>query len=258
MRVLSCLAFTLALSAALLGCHDPVDDAKKADTIESWSAYLALPEASGSNKIQAEDRLEQLMTQQAQTSKSLEDFDALIKRFPKSRNVKKSQKERTDISLAVAEAANTPEGWQVFMTDNPAADPALIKQAKNRITMAEYGPKLAYTELKIEPVNLAEDPKGPKDGWGFSTDITNNGDKSISYLNIQLKLTDPAGAPTNPVTLPAAAPTYKVPMPDVFYTPIAPGETRHWEYTTAEVPAGFVDKPAATLTPITITFAEVK
>lgn len=238
----------------LLGCHDPIDDAKTANTVEAWEAYLAMPEATGSNKLFGEDRLQELMVAKAEGSKTLEDYDALLKRFPKARDFKKWQTARIQIALEAAEALNTPEGWQKFVADNPKADGSMVKQAKNRIAVAEYTPKLGITELKVEQVNLAEDPKGPKDGWGFSTDITNNGDKAISYLNIELKITDPAGGAWKPVTMPAVASTYTVPMPEEFYLPIEPGKTRHWEYTTSEVPEKFADKPAATITPITIRF----
>ncbi len=257
MRNLPLVALYALLSCPFVGtgCSDPVDDARKADTIEAWNTYLAMPEATGSNKIEGEGRLEQLMTAKADTEKTIADYDAVIKRFPKTRNLKKLQKARTDLALTEAEATNTPEGWQKFMTENPTADGAVVKDAKNRIVMAAYGPKLTWTPLKIEQVNLAENPKGPKDGWGFSADVTNGGDKTISYLNVSLQIIDPSGAATNPIQMPAVAPTYKTPMPDTFYKPIAPGETRHWDYETGDVPPGFTDKPDAKITPITITFA---
>ncbi len=244
----------LLLAFLFTGCTDPIDEAKTADTIEAWEAYLAKPEATGSNKLTAESRLEELLAAKADSSKLIADYDALIKRFPKARDVKKRQKTRVELSLAEAETTNTPEGWQKFVTDNPKADGALVKQAKNRIAMAEYVPKLTITELKIEQVNLAEDPKGPKDGWGFSVDITNNGDKSINYLNMQLSITDPSGAATNPIPYPACASTFNVPMVEEFYKPIEPGQTRHWVYTTGEVPENFATTPAGKVVPITIRF----
>lgn len=237
-----------------VACHDPIDDAKTANTPEAWEAYLALPDATGSNKLFAEDRLQDLMAERAEASMTIADYDAVLKRFPKARDQKKWRDARIKIALTEAETLNTPEGWQKFVADNPKAEGSMVKQAKNRIAVAEYTPKLGITELKIEQVNLAEDPKGPKDGWGFSTDITNNGEKAISYLNIELRITDPAGGAVKPETMPAAASTYTVPMPEEFYKPIEPGQTRHWEYTTNEVPEKFADKPEAKITPITIRF----
>ncbi len=245
------LLFTVIFA---LGCHDPIDDAKATNTPEAWEAYLALPDATGSNKLFAEDRLEDLMAAKAEASQSIADYDAVMKRFPKARDFKKWSDARIKLALAEAQAVNTPEGWQKFMADNPKADGSMVKEAKNRLAVAEYTPKLAITELKIEQVNLAEDPKGPKDGWGFSADITNNGDKTINYLNIELRILDPSGAAWKPVTMPATASTYKVPMPEEFYMPIEPGKTRHWDYTTGDVPEKFADKPAAKITPITIRF----
>jgi hypothetical protein len=40
------------------------------------------------------------------------------------------------------------------------------KKASARVEVAGYIDKLQIGEVKVEEVNLAEDPKGPKDGWG--------------------------------------------------------------------------------------------
>ena len=248
------LIFFAILSGAVTGCSDPIDEAKQFDTIAAWQAYLAKPEATGSNKMAGEGRLETLMSAKAEADKSIPAYDALMKRFPKSRAMKDWSTQRIALALAAAETENTPEGWQKFVTDNPKAEGSMVKQAKNRIAIAEYSPKMVISELKIEQVNLAEDPKGPKDGWGFSCDITNNGDKAISYLNIELRITDPSGAAVNPVTMPAVASTYKVPMPEEWFKPIEPTQTRRWEYTTNEVPENFASAPKATMQMITLKF----
>lgn len=248
------LIFFAILAGAVTGCSNPIDEAKQVDTIEAWEAYLAKPEATGSNKMAGEGRLETLMSAKAEADKSIPAYDALMKRFPKSRAMKDWSTQRIALALAAAEAENTPEGWQKFVAENPKAEGSMVKQAKNRIAIAEYSPKMVVSELKIEQVNLAEDPKGPKDGWGFSCDITNNGDKAISYLNIELRITDPSGAAVNPVTMPAVASTYKVPMPEEWFKPIEPTQTRRWEYTTNEVPENFASAPKATMQMITLKF----
>src|SRR4051812_38873034 len=119
----------LLLLGFLAACSDAYDDTKKVDTIEAWDKFLAT-NPTGSRLLGAQDRLEELLSTRADSSKKLEDYDVLIKRFPKSRNLKKYQTARVGIAMTEAEAANTPEAWKKFETENPYADPALRKRAE--------------------------------------------------------------------------------------------------------------------------------
>lgn len=246
----------LLLFAFLVGCADPFEDTKKVDTIEAWDQYLATS-PSGSRQLFAADRLEELMTTKAEASQKPEDFDAILKRFPETRAKKKLQEARVKAALAIATATNTPEGWQKFKDENSFAEPGLLKQAQARVEMAQYTPKLAFTEPVVKQVNLAEDPKGPLNGWGFSTTVTNNGDRTINRLNLEVALLDDKGGVAKAYTYPVVSGSLPggMPLPDGFDKPIAPGESRAWSYSTGEVPEGWTKQ--VKLTPIAITLAPI-
>lgn len=244
------LLLSLVLSG---GCADPFEDTKKVDTIEAWQTFLAT-DPSGSRRLFAEDRLEELLTAKAEASNLPADYDAVLQRFPESRAKKKLQEARVKAALAIAEKENTTEGWKKFEAENPFADPGVMKSAKARITMAEYEPKLAFSEPVVKQVNLAEDPKGPLDGWGFYADVTNNGDKSLSRLNLEVQLLDAEGKVLRAFQYPVVAGSLPrgMPMPEGFSTPMAPGDTRKWEYTTDDIPEGWSQK--VKLVPVSVTF----
>lgn len=243
----------LMLMALLAGCANPYEDAKKADTIEAWEAFLKTEPAT-SQKLFAEDRIEELMTKRAEESGKVVDWDLVISRFPESRHKKKLAEERVKAALKEAEAENTPEGWKRFAEQNPNAGAEVMRAAQNRIALANWGPLLVVGEPEVMQVNLAEDPKGPLDGWGFKATVTNNADKPIEYLNLELEFLDAEGKGGKRVTYPAVAGAIPggYSLPEGFDKPIAKGETREWYYTTGDVPEGWAEGKKVKLVPVAI------
>ncbi len=242
------------LATLLVGCADPYEDAKKADTVAAWQAYIAT-NPSGSRLLNAQDRLEELLIKQARTSKTLADYDAVLKAFPKSREKKALQKERTEIAMAAAEAENTPAAWETFVKENPWVDGTVVKGVQNKLAVAQYMPNLAFTDVKVEPVNLANDPTGAKDGWGFTVTVTNKGDKTINQMNMVVALLDDAGATLRVTPYePLVGAKYSTGQytPEEIAAPLKPGESRTWNTTTGDVPEGWAQK--AKVVPTKIAF----
>lgn len=228
------------LLVLLAGCADPFGDAKKADTIEAWEQFLA-SKPGGTDKMMAEKRLEELLVKRAEDSKKLEDYDAVLKRFPKSKKKKDMQAGRANAAFAAAEAAATVEGWEAFLKQNEFADGALKKRAGAMLEVARYASSLAMTPPLVEAVNLAEDPKGPKDGWGVSTEVTNNSDKTFDFLTMEVQFLDAEGKKLKAVSYPLVAQSGPggMPIEEAYQAPLAPGDKRTWRYTTGEVPEGW-------------------
>ena len=66
-------------------------------------------------------------------------------------------------------------------------------KAKQRLRMAENRDKVSSSPPEVEQVNLAENPDGPLDGWGFTADFTNEGEQAIRYLMIEIQYLNDAG-----------------------------------------------------------------
>lgn len=230
------------LPALLLGCADPYGDAKKADTIEAYEAFLA-GEASGADKLMAETRLEELMVKKAEESHAIADYDAVLKRFPSSRKTKELQEGRANAAFALAEADGSVDAWKKFLAENDFADSALKKRAKSMVDVAEFSTVVAIGTPTVEKVNLAGDAAGPKDGWGVKADITNNGTVALEYANIELQFLDAAGKKLKAVSWPVAAQSGPggMPIEEAYTKPLAPAETRPWAYSTGEAPEGWAE-----------------
>lgn len=239
----------------LLACADPFGDAQKANTIEAWEAYLKDGSPSLSQKLTAEQNLQALLLDRARKTKSVADYDALLTRFEKLPDRKALQQERAEASFAQADKEGTPEAWRHFLDDNKGADSILIKKATNMIAVAEYKGKLVVDSPRVEQVNLAENPAGPKDGWGFFAKVSNQGDKTIEFLNMEVRLLDESGNKLKAWQWPLVSKTGpgNMPIQEEYTFPLKPGESREWEYTTGDIPEGWSKKVA--VVPVSIRFA---
>ena len=233
----------LALVVLLAGCANPYADAEKANTIEAWEAYLQT-KPSLSQQLAAEQQLQNLLLEKARKTKAVADYNAVIDRFPKVPERAKLIQERSEAAYAAAEKEGTPEAWKQFMKDYPTADSILIKKATNMVDVTTNKDKLKVGEPRVEQVNLAENPNGPKDGWGFFVTVTNVGTEPIGYLNMEVRLLDEAGAKLKAWQYPLVSKTGpgNMPIEDEYTKPLLPGASREWQYTTGEVPEAWSKK----------------
>ena len=228
----------LLLLALLMGC-DPWPEVEKANTIEAYEKYLA-ENPSSMKSIEARARLEQLYLTAARDAQSLELYDAYLKRFPKGDLAADAVKERDAVFWTWCETTDTPEAWQRYIDENAKADKLKIKKARGRLRMSQHKSAVGLSEPVVKKVNLAEDPKGELNGWGFYTDVTNTGDQPIEYLALQVRYLDANGKTVGAKEWPAVAKALpgNVPFAAGFDKPIEPGGKRTWEWT-----AGFEELP---------------
>lgn len=243
MRKSSAFALLLWLGTLTPACADPYADAQKLDTIEGWEQFIAAnPESP--RVFEAKLRMEELSFNQAHEAKTLDAYDAYLTKFPEGKLKAKAMEERRDFLMAWADETDTPEAWQKYMDEYPGGNRKFIVAAKARQAMAEVKDSLALGDVQIGQINLAEDPKGPLDGWSFKVPVTNNGNRPISLLVLRLQLLNKEGYAAIEKEWPVVAERLPggLPMPDGFDKPIKPGETRVWEFTTGEIPEGWEQK----------------
>jgi hypothetical protein len=224
-----------------LACTNPYEEARKLDTIDAYDSFLK-ENPNSSFVAAANTRLEQLFIDRANTSGSLEDWDAYMARFPQGQLLKEAEEGRMLAFYLTAENTDTVEIWQEYIKacdaykkcsgSHKKAAPKRLKVAQNKANF-EVGP------LELKQVNLAEQVDGPLDGWGFYADVTNKGTAPIErmimrvrYLNLDGKEIDRDDSPVVSKKLPG-----NMPMAPGFDKPIGPGEVRRWEWTTGDMPA---------------------
>lgn len=241
------------LSALLLlgACADEYADAEKANTIESWSTYLD-KNPDSMQAIVAKGKLEGLLIEKAKASNLVADWDAYLARFPDGKSVSVAKDAREALLLEEAVTAGTADAYKKFLDTVPDASTPRRSVAEAGLAATSY--PLEVGELRIEQVNLAEDPKGPLDGWGFRADIKNAGDKTVEVLIYRLELQDAAGKVLASKEWPLVGPdkVWSSPVPESWMVPVQPGETRTYDYTTGSMPEGWGNK--ARLVPLKIVF----
>lgn len=253
MRLLSPLLPALLLALAT-GCGSPFADAQEQDTIAAYEAFLA-ENPNSPYTLQAQTRLEQLYLDKARADKTLESYDTYLEKFPKGTLRDKALEERRDFLFAWADAENTVAGWNKFLEEySTGGDKKQRKEARKRLRMAEHRDKVELAPVEMEQVNLAENPDGPLDGWGFFVDVTNVGQEAIGHLYLKVSYLDASGKALDSDSWPVATKVNPggIPIEEEFKQPLKPGDTRTWVYTTGDMPAGWSKK--VSVVPVDIGF----
>ena len=257
MRKLACL---LLAGMALIGftsCGGGYHEVQQADTIEAYEGWIATANEHDPNFFTATIRLEELRLAAAREAGTLEAFDGYLEAYPAGSGAKhreKALKDREEFLFSWADETNTEAGWQKFVDEYPKAERKRRKQARRRLKMAQNEGKITLGETRQERVNLAEDPNGPLNGWGFWVDVTNQAEKPIErcvlrirYLNDQRVAVAHDEYPVVAKSLPG-----NLPFAEGWDKPIAPGETRVWEWTTGDLPDTWSQK--VEVVPVDLTF----
>ncbi|MBL8616424.1 MAG: hypothetical protein JNM72_12490 [Deltaproteobacteria bacterium] len=247
-----------ALAAALLlgaGCQSSFGKAQEADTIEAYEQFL-VENPTSPYRLQAETRIELLLLEKARAEATLGAYDKVIERFPNGPLKEKTLAERKDFLYAWADETDTAEAWDKFMTEYPSADKKQLTEAEKRKNMASLRGTVEIGPVALEEVNLAHIKDGPLDGWLFSADITNKGDKPVKHLMFRLHYLNAEGKSVDSDLWPVVATAMpgNMPMPDGFDKPMAPGETRRFSYETGDMPPTWAK--TAKLSPVDIKLVE--
>ncbi|MCB9760648.1 MAG: hypothetical protein H6739_12470 [Alphaproteobacteria bacterium] len=247
----------LALGLTLVACGPSFRDIQQTDTIEAYEAFIA-ERPNDANITLAKIRLEELYLEKAREMKSLEGYDLYLGKYPEGSDAKlraKALEEREEFLYNWADTENTAEAWEKFIAEYPKAERKRRVEARRRISVAGYADKLDIGRVEVEPTNLAEDPDGPLDGFMFTADVTNNGDKTIKSLNMKLEFLDAEGKAIGSKKWPLVAPSApgNMPIEEEWKVPVKPGETRaYWYSDMAPEQPGWAKK--ARLIPISIEF----
>lgn len=239
----------ILVAFGLWGCGPSFSDAQSANTVEAFEAYLAKASKDDPYYHQAEVQLALLRLEAAQKAGTSEALDAFIKLYPEGKlpDDKVTQKYvdyKEKLLLEAAETENTAAAWERYLKETKKANKKQKAAAKRRVYMAENLSSVTLAPVRQERVNLAENPEGPLDGWGFYVDVTNSGTRPIESLYIGISYLDEQGGALDRNEWPVVAKRLPgfLPMPDGFDKPMAPGETRTWEYTTGDLTEGWSGK----------------
>lgn len=230
-------ALALPLLLGLAACQSAFSEAQEADTIDAYEAFL-VENPTTPYRIQAESRIELLLLEKARAEETLPAYDAVIARFPKGALREKTLAERKDFLFAWADETDTTEAWQKFMDEYPSADKKQLVEAEKRQRMAGLRSSIEIGPIEMVEVNLAHQKDGPLNGWEFSAEIKNKGDKPVQHLMFKLHYLNAEGLSVDSDTWPVVAQALpgNMPKPEGFDAPIPPGGSRRFVYETGDMP----------------------
>jgi tetratricopeptide (TPR) repeat protein len=234
------LARIALLAFFLTGC-DNFAEVQKADTIEAYTQYLD-ENPDSRYRLEATIRLEELYFETARKDKTLEAFDRYLEKYPHGTHSTAAKEEREGFLFESVRETNTVESWTRYLEAYPSGYKAHRQEAKRGLIVAEYSAKIAIGEAAISQVNLAEDPKGPLNGWGFKAEVTNNGDMTLQTLKLRIHYLDESGKSLDAREWPVVASNWPLPMPAEYEAPMKPGHTRTWDWSTGDLPADWAQK----------------
>ena len=227
----------------LFACDNPYEEAKALNTIEAYETYLK-EHPTSAQALVAKHELESLYVEKAETSKSLEDYDAYLKRFEEKKDRpehKKIEKQRMARARDIANLEDTPESYQRFIDTYKHTNSPKIKSAGILIKTAKYKANIEVSDLEQEQANMAQDAEGPLNGWLFSATITNNTTRDIKFLKAKLHFLDAEG---NILSSHVSDGTVVIgelygrewATPKPRKPPFKIGDSRKWTYLTGDIP----------------------
>ena len=225
----------------LMACSNPYDEAKQANTIEAYEKYLE-EHGSSARAMEATMALENLYIEKARASKDPADYDTYLNRFVGKTATPsmytKVAEERKEVAWDRAIELNTAEAYQAFIDKYNLEDPRKSRIAKSRLRVAKYQDNLVLAPIEKEKANLGQDDEGALNGWKFSTEITNKGDKEIWYLRLRVSFLDAEGkvAGAESETVIGMLKGREWATPDNQKPPFKGGETRSYEHLTGDTP----------------------
>jgi hypothetical protein len=224
-------ALSLVLGLGLLvACGPGFHEIQKQDTIEGYEQFL-VESPNDPNATLAKIRLEELYLEKARAEKTLESYDLYLSKYPAESgavHTAAALEERETFLYDEALALNTAEGWNKYLEEYPKGDKKRKQEARRRIKMMEHRDSVEIGPCEMEPVNLAEDPDGPLDGFMWTAEVTYKGEGAIETLNMELQHLGSDGAPIEIDKWPLVAPSApgNMPIEEEWKVPVASGETR--------------------------------
>ncbi len=222
-----------ALLVGLSACNDPYEVAMEDG---SFAVLEAFAQEHPNHRMMhvVKFKLEQLTLGQAEEAGTVEAWDAYLQSYPEGELREKGETGRLEAVWNAAATGNDPAAWTRFLEDYPKADRDRRWDAERRRKVAHHKDKIVLGAVNVEPVNLAENPDGPYDGYAISADVTWSGEVPLPYLQMAVEFLAGDGSVLRTERWPLVAPQgpKNLPMEEEWKVPVEPEETRRYYYTT--------------------------
>jgi hypothetical protein len=230
----------LLLVSLLFGCEGmALHDAELADSPEAYESFLKqYPDSVKADEIR--HRIEGLRFLRAKADQSSEAMRGYLALHPDGEHAEEARRLEDELSYNEAAAVHEPAAYAGYLDTH--TDGAWVEQARFAHGQLTYIPKILIGEIKVEPVNMANDPKGPLNGYGVQAELTNKGDQSLRVVEVMVDYLGASGQAVQSDKWWVVAPDLGgFPTPPEMKPTMYPDGTRSLQWSTAEKPEGWVD-----------------
>ncbi len=227
------LTLLAAASLALPGCEaNALHEARMTDSPEAYEAFLQkYPDHEEAEWMR--DRMEELRFVKAKemgTSAALKEY---IDSHPEGAQVEDARKLEDETSFKEAEAEATAQSYQYYLDAHPEGK--FLEQARYEHEEKVYLDKIGLENVRVEKVNLANDPEGPLNGWGVFADVKNNGPRNVVEVELLIHYLNKKGESIDTDKWWAVAKgLLGMPTPPYIVPPLPEGEVRAFRWTTGD------------------------
>ena len=159
---------------------------------------------------------------------------------PQGKNVKSAVRFEDELSFADAVATRTAAGFQSYLDSHPNGK--FVLDARAEMDEVAYLEFVTIDGYRVERLNLANDPKGPENGWGLYANVTNGGDRILVEVEVRMVFLSASGEALDERTWWVVAPgLLGMPTPPAMIPPLRPDNSREFRFTTGEPPDGWTD-----------------
>jgi|GEM_PF-2290489 len=245
LRPLLLTAFACLL---LLGCGEQkaLSEAQSLATPEAYEAFLEqYPQSAHSTILRR--TIEDLRYHRAKDGAGPEGWRDYLKHHPDGNHIKAAARHEDEASYVQADKARTAESYQAYLDSHPTGK--FVQSARAEMDELAYQDQVTVENLRVERVNLANDPKGPMNGWGLYADVTNTGKRILTEVELLLEFTDATGEVLGSRTWwVVAEQLLGMPTPPRIIPPLRAEQSREFQFTTGEPPEGWTDSFQLTVT----------
>lgn len=225
-------AFMLLLSGCDGEAQKDYDAAKAIDKPEAYDAFIQKHPDSDMVRF-ALLKLDDYHYEQARLKNDEGTWRRFLAQHAVGKYVAEAQAALEQLLYFRAIENGTKQALDAFVQEFPTSNftPILQKRIANLPILS----KLSLADVKIQPANLQDNPKGPKDGTGFFITLKNDSEIVLKRVVVKLLLLHPDGRVWDQREI--------IPVmgagewgPRAYKSPLKPGDSRRFSYVTQRLP----------------------
>ncbi len=244
------LALLAVFSLTLCSCEGlALRNTRIKDKIEGYETFLEkYPDSTEADAFKA--RVAELRFAEASEIATAAAFQEYLKLHPQGADHAAALRAEDQLSFSEASATGNAESLQAYLDAHPEG--GALDEARELLDRLLYREHIGIHELRVQQVNLANNPDGPLDGWAVLANVVNEGRRTLKVIELHIDLLDADGnAAGHENKWWAVSPNLGAfPTPEAMKPALAPGDGRAFRWTTGDIPENWAQKAGLRVTDV--------